>query len=305
MNTPAAPFTNVLRPTTPAGALRVRPLPDESAASYLHRLAHAYRVESRQLCEGIGITVHGRPGSTLGGAEISLSPAALHHLTVFTRIPGLQLALGKGVPEPGVPDAGQPTARWQLLEPTRQPTRTCPRCTLHHSRGTTSQAWAYHRAHQRLCPQHLWWATSPTDQASLDARALPELVPAHHAHQRLTRRPDATAAYQWATAITTRWYDHQQHLNRRWRARLARLARTNPPPPGGTSWALTGRDPVTYPETIALARHLTQTPHGQTDRNFLDQTAHALGLDRLVLPPGDLLWAWIHTKQEHPRPHCL
>ncbi|MFI5868386.1 hypothetical protein [Streptomyces sp. NPDC051546] len=61
----------------------------------------------------------------------------------------------------------------------------------------------------------------------------------------------------------------------------------------------------TYPETITLTRHLTRTPRDQTKTSFLDQTAHALG--RLVLPPDDLLQAWIHTcsKQERPRHHCL
>ncbi|MEU7068515.1 hypothetical protein [Streptomyces sp. NPDC046161] len=49
---------------------------------------------------------------------------------------------------------------------------------------------------------------------------------------------------------------------------------------------------LTYPETVALARHLGRTPRDQTRTCFLDQTAHALGLDRLVLPPDDLLQTW-------------
>ncbi|MBT1189377.1 hypothetical protein HET69_36705 [Streptomyces sp. CJ_13] len=304
MSTPAVPATDMPQPTA-SGALRVRPMPHESTASYLNRLASVYRLEIRQLCEGIGITVHGRPSSTPGRSEISLSPTALHHVALFARVPDLQIALGKVVPGAGGPNPGRPRARWEPLEPASQPTRTCPCCTLHHTHGTTSQAWAYQAEHQRLCPRHHRWATPPNDRRSLDTRALPELAQAHHAHRRLVRRPDATATYQWAGMITTRWYDHQHHLTRRWHNRLTRLADTHPPPTGGTSWALTGRDPVTYPETVALARHLTRTPRGQTDRNFLDQTAHALGLDRLVLPPGDLLWAWIHTKQERPRHHCL
>ncbi|WP_219665113.1 hypothetical protein [Streptomyces bambusae] len=280
-------------------------MPHEAPASYLHRLAQAYRLQLRQILEGIGITVDGRPGSMPGGSEIVLSPAALHHLATFTRIPDLPRALGNVVHGSRDPDPGHPNARWQPLEPARQPTRTCPWCTLHHSRGTTSQAWAYHRAHQRLCPQHLRWATPPTDRASLDTRALPELVPAHHAHKRLGRRPDATAAYQWAAAITTRWHDQEHHLTRRWHYRRTRLADTNPPPAHGKSWALTGRDPVTYPETVALARHLARTPHPEADHGFLDQTANILGLDRLVLPPHDLLRAWIHTTQQRPRRRCL
>jgi hypothetical protein len=306
VSTPAVPATDMPQPTAP-GALRVRPMAHESTASYLNRLAGTYRLDSRQVLEGLDITIHGRPGSTPGSSEIALSPAALHHVAAFGRVPDLQLALGKTVHEAGGPSPGHPTAHWQPLDPAHQPTRTCPQCTLRHTHGTTSQAWAYQAEHRRLCPRHHRWATSPNDQASLDTHALPELAQAHHAHQRLVRRPDATAAYQWAGMITTRWYDHQQHLPRRWRNRLTRLADTNPPSTGGKSWALTGRDPVIYPETVALARHLTRTPRGQTGTGpgFLDQTAHALGLDRLVLPPDDLLRAWIRTKQGQPRHHCL
>ncbi|MCX5009523.1 hypothetical protein OG765_00700 [Streptomyces sp. NBC_00555] len=107
--------------------------------------------------------------------------------------------------------------------------------------------------------------------------------------------------------ITTRWYDREQHLTRRWHNRLARLARTNPPPERGKSWTLTGRDPVTYLETVALARHLARAPRPQASHGFLDQTASTLGLSRLVLPPDDLLWTWIHThtKPQRPGRHCL
>ncbi|MDH6543484.1 hypothetical protein [Streptomyces sp. SPB4] len=41
--------------------------------------------------------------------------------------------------------------------------------------------------------------------------------------------------------------------------------------------------------------------HKTTDRSFLDQTAIIFDLDRLVLPPDDLLTAWIHTTQQRPR----
>ncbi|MFD8789747.1 TniQ family protein [Streptomyces vinaceus] len=304
MSTPAAPATNTPNPTAP-GAIRVRPLLRESTASYLNRLAGTYRLDSHQLLEGIGITIHGRPGSTPGHSEIVLSPTALHHVATFARVPELQLALGRGIHGSGGPDPSHPTARWQPLEPARQPTRTCPQCTLRHTHGTTSQAWAYQAQHRRLCPRHHQWGTPPGDTASLNTRALPELAQAHHAHRRLVRRPDPTTTYQWADMITTRWYDHHQHLTQRWHHRLTRLADTNPTPAHGRSWALTGRDALTYPETVALARHLTRTPRGQTGTGFLDQTAHALGLDRLVLPTDDLLRAWIHTKRERPRHRCL
>ncbi|MEU7068408.1 hypothetical protein [Streptomyces sp. NPDC046161] len=142
MSTPAVPATDMPQPTAP-GALRVRPLLRESAASYLNRLAGTYRLNSRQLLEGLNITIHGHPRSTPGSSEIALSPTALHHVAAFARVPDLQLALGKTVHGARGPDAGDPTAHWQLLDPAALPTRTCPQCTLRHTHGTTIQAGAY------------------------------------------------------------------------------------------------------------------------------------------------------------------
>ncbi|MGW0694955.1 TniQ family protein [Streptomyces sp. NPDC002738] len=297
------------RPVRPpaVGALRVRPLPYESTASYLNRLASSYQLGARQLLEGIGITVRGQPDRMPGAGEIALSPAGLQHLAAFTGIPHQHLPqdgllLHKTHADPGT--AQLATARWHSLEHARQPTRTCPQCTLRHTHGNTSQAWAFHPEYQRLCPRHHQWSTPRQDHQILNTDALPELTAAHRAHQRLQRRPNAFVAYVWASVITTGWYDHQQHLTRRWHTRLTHLARTNPPPMGGRSWALTGRDAVTYPETVALARRLAhaQLPHSpdrgtrqQTNQAFLNQIAHHLGLDHLTPAPGDRLWNWMHA----------
>ncbi|WP_328541150.1 hypothetical protein OHT17_51115 [Streptomyces sp. NBC_00371] len=57
---------------------------------------------------------------------------------------------------------------------------------------------------------------------------MPELAAANYAHQRLLRHPRASTAWATARAITTRWYDHQQHLTHRRHTRLNRLCATNP-----------------------------------------------------------------------------
>ncbi|MGW0364568.1 hypothetical protein [Streptomyces sp. NPDC002990] len=53
----------------------------------------------------------------------------------------------------------------------------------------------------------------------------------------------------WTTAraITTRWYDHQQHLTSRWQHRLNRLVAANAHlnQPGTASATLLARDLVT------------------------------------------------------------
>ncbi|MEF9520311.1 hypothetical protein [Streptomyces sp. RB13] len=84
----------------------------------------------------------------------------------------------------------------------------------------------------------------------LDIRPVPELTRA----RRTARRPPTAA---WASTITTRWYDHHQHLHQRWHTRLRRLRATNPHlTPGPVSPALTCRSLITYPETLTLAAAL-------------------------------------------------
>ncbi|MFF5772157.1 hypothetical protein ACFY8V_33075 [Streptomyces californicus] len=72
-------------PSAAAGVFRVRPLPSEATASYVQRLATAYRLTLPQLLAGAGITLtgHGTPPTT----ELHLSPAACHHIAALARIP--------------------------------------------------------------------------------------------------------------------------------------------------------------------------------------------------------------------------
>ncbi|MFG3013029.1 TniQ family protein [Streptomyces cinerochromogenes] len=59
--------TPTVRPGTmwpsPPGALRVRPLPRETAASYLTRLAAAYHLSPAHLLDGLHITATGTPAA--------------------------------------------------------------------------------------------------------------------------------------------------------------------------------------------------------------------------------------------------
>lgn len=312
-----------------AGALRVRPLPHEATASYLHRLADTYQTTTAALLDSLGITTTGtRTGPTTPGtAEVHLDTAARHRLATFTRTPldDLTRALPHLTDHPATrprststgtgpngataaDTAPRATAAWQPLEPGEQPVRACPACTRRHTHGATDHALIHPPAHQALCPHHQHWSLDP--RHSLDVSALPELTAGHRDHQRLNRRPRAATALAWATAITTRWYDQQTHLAGRWQHRLRRLAAANAHhvEPVGRSWALYARALVTYPETTALARTLAhahtrlpgdarQGPVPTTHpaiTAFLHHTAHQLGITRLAPPPNDLLWTWIH-----------
>ncbi|MGQ4427329.1 pyridoxal-phosphate dependent enzyme [Streptomyces violaceoruber] len=76
-----------------------------------------------------------------------------------------------------------------------------------------------------ICTRHQQASSDSRHRTPLDIRALTELT-----HARSTaHRPPTTASLSWATTITTRWYDHHQHLHQRWRTRLTQLTATNSP----------------------------------------------------------------------------
>ncbi|MFE9539857.1 hypothetical protein [Streptomyces sp. NPDC006691] len=143
---------------------------------------------------------------------------------------------------------------------------------------------------------HQQAASDPRHPAPLDIRPVPELTQAHLG----ARRPTATSL-SWASTITTRWYDHHQHLHERWHTRLGRLTTANPHiPPGPASPTLTCRNLITYPETLTLAAALDRLPPHPLTRaqqtDFLHDLASRLHLPRLAPADHDLLWQRLHTR---------
>ncbi|MEU1183792.1 hypothetical protein ABZ464_40435 [Streptomyces sp. NPDC005820] len=135
-----------------------------------------------------------------------------------------------------------------------------------------------------ICTRHQQASSDPRHPAPLDIRAVPELTQAHLR----ARRPATPVSLSWASTITTRWYDHHQHLHERWHTRLGRLTTANPHiPPGPATPTLTCRNLITYPETLTLATALDRLP---------PQLASRLQLPRLAPADHDLLWKRLHTR---------
>ncbi|MFJ8670155.1 TniQ family protein [Streptomyces sp. NPDC093600] len=274
---------------------RVRPLHGEATASYAQRLADTYQLTLPQLLDGSGITLtgHGTPPT----AELHLSTAARHRLAALARIP---LPLMHAVPRLAPTDDAHHTAaaaHWKRLEAEQQPVRACTLCTRHRSHDATDTAWVHRPPHRLMCPRHHQAAPDPRLASPIHTWALPQLTAVHHAHQRLLRHPRAATAWTTAHAITTRWYDHQQHLTHRWHTRLNQLIATNPhlTATSSASPALLTRDLVTYPETVALARALAtlpSQPHRTID-DALSLIAHRLKLPRLASNASDPLRAFL------------
>ncbi|GHC94904.1 TniQ family protein [Streptomyces violaceochromogenes] len=287
-------------PFAAPGVFRVRPLPGEATASYAQRLADAYQLTLPQLLDGAGTTLH-RHG-TPPTAELHLSPAACHRIAALARIPLPHLT--RALPRLAPNDAAHGTeaaARWKRLEAEQQPVHACTQCTRHRSHDATDTAWIHRPPHRLVCPRHHQAAPDPRLTTPIHTQGVPELAAAHHAHQRLQRHPRASTAWTAARAITTRWYDHQQHLTHRWHTRLTQLCAANPhlTTAGNASPALLARDLVIYPETVTLARALAtlpNQPHRTTDK-ALSRIAHRLGLPRLASNANDPLRTFLtHTR---------
>ncbi|MEV8058755.1 hypothetical protein [Streptomyces antimycoticus] len=157
-----------------------------------------------------------------------------------------------------------------------------------------------------MCPRHQQAAPDPRVTTTIQTWAAPDLATAHHAHQRFLRHPRASTAWTAARAITTRWYDHQQHLTHRWHTRLTQLCATNPhlTTAGSVSPALLTRDLVIYPETVDLARALATLPNRpqRTTNDALTLIARRLGLARLTPSANDPLRVFLtHTRTDQPK----
>ncbi|MEU2826398.1 hypothetical protein ABZ763_30070 [Streptomyces bacillaris] len=192
------------------------------------------------------------------------------------------------------------TARWQPVQPALQPLPACTACTIRRSPHQAVPAWIHPAPDLpriMICTRHQQAASDPRHPAPLDIRPVPELT---RAHLRARRRQMATSL-SWASTITTRWYDHHQHLHERWHTRLNRLTAANPHiPPGPASPTLTCRSLITYPETLTLARTLDRLPPHPLTRTqqtaFLHDLANRLNLPRLAPADHDLLWQRLATR---------
>ncbi|WP_307784056.1 TniQ family protein [Streptomyces spinoverrucosus] len=285
----------------PPGALRVTPLPREATASYLTRLATAYHLSAAQLLDGLHITATGTPTGP-PATDIHLSSEAARRLSLFTRIPPAHLAraLARRPPPAAIGTAHAATARWHTVEPAMQPLPACTACIIRRSPHTATPAWI-HPAHDLpralICTRHQQASSDPRQRTPLGIRPVPELTRA----RRTARRPPTAVSLSWASTITTRWYDHHQHLHQRWHTRLRRLRAANPHlTPGPVSPALTCRSLITYPETLTLAAALDRLPPYPLTRTqqtaFLHDLAGRLHLPRLAPADHDLLWQRLATR---------
>lgn len=172
----------------------------------------------RAIADGFSQYLPGHTGTVAAppATDIHLSAEAAHRLSAFARIPPAHLtrALARQPPPASIGTARAAIARWQPVPPVPpavQPLPACTACTLRRSPHQTAPAWIHPAPNSPrilICTRHQQASSDSRHPAPPGIRPVPELT-----HPRSRTRRAATASLSWAPTITTRRYDHHQHLH--------------------------------------------------------------------------------------------
>lgn len=246
------------------GPVRLAPLQGETNLSYLDRLADRYRLGVRDLIPALLQVGGGLFKGFRADGEVYLNAEARARISAFCRVP--EDILAKALPawsaqEPLSPEGAGAAGRFRFGAVVPTAGEGCRLCTAARTARTKS-ARLYLKPHTRICPRHRRWmlgthwvdgALAGTEQ--IDLTGLPETLVAHRRHLELLRHaPKAVQAFEVAHAVIVSWWAQQWSEEEQWPNRAGQTA-----PPGADPgwWRLLVRDAVTYPETVALARVLT------------------------------------------------
>jgi hypothetical protein len=262
-----------LQPRQPL-PIQVTPIPAETIASYLSRLADANHLPAAFLLAHLPPWFHtqhrrhddlaGHLQTTTGDAEAlaALTGASPH-------------ALRKALP------ALQGAACNRDQQPVRL-TIACRRCTAR--RGLSAEIPVHLPALQRLCPRHHIWLG---DSRQIDITDCPDIRRANRRANRLRRAHTAhqiLLAETTSREITARWLREDRHpaLTRRWTARAATMSTDASPHDLRSPEHEDHLTALTYPETITLTAVLlaSRTPTADTSDPRTDHLA-----DHLIGPP--------------------
>lgn len=169
----------------------------------------------RAIADGFSQYLPGHTGTVAAppATDIHLSAEAAHRLSAFARIPPAHLtrALARQPPPASIGTARAAIARWQPVPPAVQPLPACTACTLRRSPHQTAPAWIHPAPNSpriMIRTRHQQASSDSRHPAPPGIRPVPELT-----HPRSRTRRAATASLSWAPTITTRRYDHHQHLH--------------------------------------------------------------------------------------------
>ncbi|MEE1761058.1 TniQ family protein [Streptomyces sp. SP18BB07] len=254
-----------------AGALRTVPLAGELTSSLISRAADRYGLPAAGVLRLW--TCRNSPARNDGGgvradAEIVLNEAGR---AVLAELCGVQPAvLAHALPAFTVDDPKISTGREAALAQARwraagsvagEAAFACRSCTARRT-GQTVRAVRYVPRWERVCARHgRWLLDADADQPleHLVLRGVPEVAAAQRRWTGVARRAvragaDAGEVFALAHAVVARWWEEALRWEQEeiWPHRLHRVAGGN----AGTDfqrWRIVGRDPVIFPEVVAVA----------------------------------------------------
>ena len=275
----------------------VSPFPGETIDSYLTRLAHANRLDTRALrCYIAGRRDRVPPFPADRLATATGLPAS----TLIRAIP--DLGFGYGPLDHNPPnESGYPQRKADDGPP-------CRLCVA--ARGITVPVRCWKRPENVICLRHRRWIGRASEDSQPDLSAQPVIIQAHKRHLRLVRRHgrEATAfAFAVAERICQRWHGLGRHDVELRELMLAFHGPRWQEFAGGPTAAA-----AAYPQAVALAR-LLASPHWQATsargrRAFCAEVRRTAAPGYIFPPPArptDPLWTWIGERYlpNHARGH--
>jgi hypothetical protein len=183
-----------------------------------------------------------------------VQPAVLAHALPAFTVDDPKIGTGR--------EAALAQARWRAAGAVAgEAAFACRSCTARRT-GQTVRAVRYVPRWERVCVRHgRWLLDADADQPleHLDLRGLPEVAAAQRRWTGVARRAVRAAAepgqvFALAHAVVARWWEEALYWEREvlWPPRLHQVAGGN----AGTDlgrWRIVGRDPVIFPEVVAVA----------------------------------------------------
>ncbi|MFD9904026.1 DNA-binding protein [Streptomyces sp. NPDC059063] len=253
-----------------AGVLRVSPVCGETTLSFLCRIAGRYGLEEKALLSGWRWRGH-RPRHEGGGlradAEVLLDAAGRRALSGLCGVGEETLARalpswGRQDPQLTAGQGGAARGLWRVGGAVVGPVAFGCRLCAARRTGAAARVVRYAQRWERVCVRHGRWALdADADQPleHLDLRGVPEVAAARRRWAGVARRAGRAGAepgqvFALAHAVVARWWEEALHWEREeiWPHRLHRVAGGN----AGTDferWRIVGRDPVVFPEVVAVA----------------------------------------------------
>jgi hypothetical protein len=252
------------------GILRTAPLQGETTSSLICRTASRYGMEAKALRS----YWHWRnypPGHDGGGAradaEVLLNAAGRQLLAVLCGVG--EDVLARALPSWGQEDSklsagknGVPAAAWRTGGAVAGPVAFGYRLCAARRAGTAVRVVRYAPRWERVCLRHgRWLLDADADQPleHLDMRQLPEVTAAQRRWGgwrggRCGPGPSRSGCSRWRMRWWPRWWEQALHWEREtiWPRRLHQVAGGNAGPEL-ERWRIAGRNPVIFPEVVAVA----------------------------------------------------